>query len=138
MVERDYKKTERGVPHMLAARRHCLVIQTFIVISEKCGCWDGTKTDILCIRYSIFHILILKSVLIFFTFATISFDDTGLIIVLLYSVICQLPFWSLPKLVDIPCATSMILAPFGLQNLSASDSRTFPFPRSWRNIKYFR
>ena len=58
-----------------------LVIQIFIVMSEKGGCWHGTKTDILCITYSILQTLILKSVLVFFTFTLASVDDTDLIIV---------------------------------------------------------
>ena len=57
-----------------------LVIQTFIAMSEKDGSLDGTKTDILRITYSIFSILIPKSVLVFFKIAPISFDDTNLII----------------------------------------------------------
>ena len=57
-----------------------LVIQKFTVMSEKDGSWHGIKTDILRITYSIFSILIPKSVLVFFTFAPTSFDDTNLII----------------------------------------------------------
>ena len=57
-----------------------LVIQKFIVKSEKDGSWHETKIDILCITYSIFSILILKSVLVFSTFVPTSFDDTDLII----------------------------------------------------------
>ena len=53
-----------------------LVIQKFIVMSEKYVSWHGIKTDILRISYSIFIILIPKSVLVFFTFASTSFDDT--------------------------------------------------------------
>ena len=34
MVEWDYKKTERGVPHMLAPRRRCLAYSK-VVMSEK-------------------------------------------------------------------------------------------------------
>ena len=51
------------------------------------------KTDILRIAYYIFHILIPKSVLlVLFTFAPTSFDDTDL-----KSVIYRLQFWSLPR-----------------------------------------
>ena len=57
-----------------------LVIQKFTVMSEKDGSWHGIKTDILRITYSIFSILIPKSVLVFFTFGPTSFDDTNLII----------------------------------------------------------
>ena len=57
-----------------------LIIQRFIVMSEKDSCWHGIKTDILNITDSIFSILIPKSVLVFFTFAPTSFDDTDLII----------------------------------------------------------
>ena len=46
-----------------------LVIQKFIVMSEKVGYWHGIRTDILRIAYPILHILISKSVLVFFTFA---------------------------------------------------------------------
>ena len=53
-----------------------LVIQKFIVMSEKDGSQHGIKTDILRVTYSIFSILILNSVLVFFTFTPISFDDT--------------------------------------------------------------
>ena len=42
-----------------------LVIQKLIVMSEKGDCWHGIKTDILRIPYSIFLILIPKSVLQF-------------------------------------------------------------------------
>ena len=61
---------------MLAPREVVLVIQKFIVMSEKDASWHGIKTDILCITYSIFSILISKSVLILFTFAPTSFDET--------------------------------------------------------------
>ena len=41
------KKTERGVPHMLAPRREVvLIIQKFIAMSEKDDYWHGIKTDI--------------------------------------------------------------------------------------------
>ena len=67
---------------MLAPRRCCLGYSKFIVMSEKDGFWHGIKTDILRITYSMFTISILipKSVLVFFTFVPISFDDTDLII----------------------------------------------------------
>ena len=45
-------------------------------MSEKGGCWHGIKTDILRIIYFIFHVLNLKSVLVFFTVAPTSFDET--------------------------------------------------------------
>ena len=67
-----------------------LVIQKLIVMSE-------IKTDILRITYSIFNILIPKSVLVFFAFALTLFDDTNLIIARLESVIYRLPFWLLPR-----------------------------------------
>ena len=46
MVKRDYKKKEKGVPHMLARRRHCLdysevyidVTEYSKVMSQKDGC----------------------------------------------------------------------------------------------------
>ena len=57
-----------------------LVIRKFIVMLEKDGFWHGIKTDILRIKYSILSILIPKSVLVFFTFTRVSFDDTDLII----------------------------------------------------------
>ena len=57
-----------------------LVIRKFIVMLEKDGFWHGIKTDILRIKYSILSILIPKSVLVFFTFTPVSFDDTDLII----------------------------------------------------------
>ena len=44
-------------------------------MSEEGGCRHGIKTDILRISYFIFHILILKSVLVFFTIALTSFDN---------------------------------------------------------------
>ena len=44
-------------------------------MSEEGGCRHGIKTDILRISYFIFRILILKSVLVFFTFALTSFDN---------------------------------------------------------------
>ena len=53
-----------------------LVIQKFIAMPEKDGSWDGTKTDISRITYSVFSILIPKSALVFFTFGPTSFDDT--------------------------------------------------------------
>ena len=76
------KRTERGVPHICQLLGEVvLVIQKFIVMSEKDGSWHGIKIDISCITYSIFSILIPKSVLVFFTFAPTSFDDIDLIIV---------------------------------------------------------
>ena len=63
---------------MLGRRRG--FIQKLIVMSEKDGSWHGNKTDILCITYSKFRILIPKSVLVIFTFAPTSFGDTDLII----------------------------------------------------------
>ena len=61
---------------MLGPRRSCLVIKKFILMSEKDGSWHEIKTDILRITYSIFSILIPKSVLVSFKFAPTSFDDT--------------------------------------------------------------
>ena len=49
-------------------------------MSEKDCSWHGNETDILRITYSILRILIPKSVLVIFTFAHTSFDDTDLII----------------------------------------------------------
>ena len=60
-----------------------LVIRKFIVMLEKDGSWNGIKIDLLRITYSILSILIPKSVLVFFTFATPpppSIDDTDFII----------------------------------------------------------
>ena len=54
---------------MLAPRRCCLDYSKVIVMSEKDGSWYGIKTDISRIAYSIFSILISKSVLVFFKFA---------------------------------------------------------------------
>ena len=57
-----------------------LVIQKLIVMSEKGGCRrHEIKTDIFNIPYSIFHILILKSVLVFFIFALTSFASVSLL-----------------------------------------------------------
>ena len=47
---------------------------------RKNGSWHGIKTDILRITYYVLSILILKSVLVFFTFVPISFDGSDLII----------------------------------------------------------
>ena len=69
-----------------------LVIQKFNVMSKKDSSWHGIKTDILRITYSIFSILISKSVLVYFILAPTSFDDTDLIIAWLYPVICRIPF----------------------------------------------
>ena len=74
------KNRKRGATYMLALRRVVLVIQKFIMMPEKDGSWHGIKTDTLRITYSIFSILIPKLVLVFFTFAPTSFDDTNLII----------------------------------------------------------
>ena len=63
---------------MLGRRRG--FIQKLIVMPEKDGPWHGKKTDILCITYSKFRLLIPKSVLVIFTFAPTSFADTDLII----------------------------------------------------------
>ena len=83
-----------------------LVIQKLIVMSEKGGCWrHEIKTDIFNIPYSIFHILILKSVLVFFIFALTSFASVSLL----------------------TFHTSTILAPLWFTNSNVSDSRTFPF-----------
>ena len=74
------KNRKRGATYMLALRRVVLVIQKFTMMPEKDGSWHGIKTDTLRITYSIFSILIPKLVLVFFTFAPTSFDDTNLII----------------------------------------------------------
>ena len=54
MVERDYKKAERGVPHMLAPRRHCLGYTKVYFSVRKTGllAWNQNR-HITC---SIFHI----------------------------------------------------------------------------------
>ena len=52
------------------------IIQKFIAMSQKDGSWHGIKTDILGITYYIFSKLIPKSVLVFFTFAPTSFNDS--------------------------------------------------------------
>ena len=66
------------MPHTLAPRAGCL--DYLKVMSEKDGSWHGIKADVLRIKYSIFSILIPKSVVVFFTLAPTSFDDTDLII----------------------------------------------------------
>ena len=66
---------------MLASRRRCLVNSKVYCDVRKRSDWHGTKTDILNITYYIFHILIPKSVLVFFTFAPTSFHGRDLIIV---------------------------------------------------------
>ena len=55
MVEWDYKKTERGVPHMLAPRRRCLVYSK-VVMSEKgvAGMESKQTCYILHVPYSIY------------------------------------------------------------------------------------
>ena len=63
-----------------------MVIQKFLLMPEKDGSWHGIKASILGIIYSIFNIIILKSVLVFFTFTHTLYDDTELIIAWLYSV----------------------------------------------------
>ena len=65
---------------MLAPRRRCLDYSNFYCYVRKRWplAWD--QTDILRITYSILYILILKSVLVFFTFTHASFDDTDFII----------------------------------------------------------
>ena len=65
-------------------------------MSKKNGCWHGIKTDILRITYSIFQILISKSVLLFFTFDPTSFNYIELIIHDFHFCPC------LSKFVDIP------------------------------------
>ena len=52
-------------------------IVKFLVMSGKDGYWRGIKANII---YYIFHTLIPKSVLVFHTFAPISFDDSNFII----------------------------------------------------------
>ena len=65
---------------MLAPRRSRLGYSKVYCDVRKNGSWHRIKTDILRIAYSIFSILIPKSVLVFFTFAPTSFGDTDLII----------------------------------------------------------
>ena len=74
---------------MLAPKRSCLGYSKVYCDVRKNGSWHIIKTDILRITYSIFSILIPKSVLVFFTFTPISIDDTDLI--------WRLPFWSVPQ-----------------------------------------
>ena len=79
LSENIKKRREEGhICYLLA--EVVLVIQKLIVMSEKDGSCHGLKTDILHISYSIFNILIPKSVLVFFAFVPTSFDDTDLII----------------------------------------------------------
>ena len=61
---------------MLAPKRGCLGYSKVYCDVEKDGSWHGIKTDMLRITYSIFSILIPKSLLVFFKFAPTSFDDT--------------------------------------------------------------
>ena len=65
---------------MLAPKRSCLGYSKVYCDVRKNGSWHRIKIDILPITYSIFSILIPKSVLVFFTFAPTSFGDTDLII----------------------------------------------------------
>ena len=81
-----------------------LVIQKLIVMSEKGSCWHGIKTDILRIPYSIFHILIPKSVYI------------------------HPHFVCLGKFADISFLNHFG-AIYGLRTSNVADSRTLPFPR---------
>ena len=64
---------------MLVPRRGCLDNLKVYCDVKKHGSWHGIKTDILRITYYIFSILIPKSVLVFFTFAPNSFDNSDLI-----------------------------------------------------------
>ena len=64
---------------MLALREGFLVIQSFIVMSEK-RLFLAWNQNILRNKYSIFNMIIPNSVVVFFTFAPTSFDDTDLII----------------------------------------------------------
>ena len=65
---------------MLAFRRRCLRYSKVYCDVRRSLLLAWNQTDILCITNSIFHILIPKSVLVFFTFAPTSFDDIDLII----------------------------------------------------------
>ena len=77
---------------MLAPRRGCLdYSKVYCDIRKR---WFVARNQNRHITYYIFSILILKSVLFFFTFAPISFDEADLIIAWPLSVICRLPFWS--------------------------------------------
>ena len=80
---------------MLAPRGRCL--HHSIVHCDVTERWLLTWNQNTHVIYYIFHILIPKSVLVFHTFAPNSFDDSGFIIVQLWSVIYRLPFWSLPQ-----------------------------------------
>ena len=93
---------------MLAPRRRCLdYSKVYCDDTERWLLpWNQNKH----ITYYIFHMLILKSVLLFHTFAPTSFDDSNFIIARLQSVIFQLPFWSV-SLSLLTFHKSVILAP---------------------------
>ena len=78
---REIIKKERVVPHMLALRRRCLDFSKFIVITQNTERWllaSSQNKDITCY---IFHKLIPKSVLVFFTFGpTLFHNDTDFMI----------------------------------------------------------
>ena len=119
------KKEQKEECHICQLLGEVLVIQKFIVVLEKNGSCHGIKTDILRITYSIFSTLIPKSVLVFFIFNPTSFDDTDLIIARPQSVICRLPFWSVPRyrFADIP----YFWRHFGLPISSAAEQLSEPF-----------
>ena len=98
-----------------------MVIQKFIVMSGKYVSWHGIKTDILRVSYSIFIILIPKSVLVFFTFASTSFDDTDF--ARLY-LVRNLPTSILvgASVSLLALHTSTILAPFWFTNFRISSA----------------
>ena len=77
MIKWDYIKKEKGVPHMLALRRHCLdYSKVYSVVTKICLlAWDQNKK----IAYYIFYILIPNSVLIFFTIAHICYKQISII-----------------------------------------------------------
>ena len=80
------KKIERGVPHKLAPRRGCLDYSKVYCDVRKRWFLTWNQNSHITITYSIFSILIPKSVLVFFTLARTSLDDPDLIIARLWSV----------------------------------------------------
>ena len=111
-----------------------MVIQKFIVMSEKDGCWHGIKTDSLRFTYSIFNLLIPKSVLVFFTFASHfvwwhRLNHCAALVRKLPTSILMCASVSL-----LTFHTSSFWRIYGLQTSNAVaskwlDSRTFTFPR---------
>ena len=66
---------------MIAARRGCVgYSKVYCDVRKRWFLAWNQNRDILRIKYSILSILIPKSVLVFFTFTPVSFDDTDLII----------------------------------------------------------